>query len=413
MKNSTKNLVLNTIVCLCMAGFFMYSFQEVALNRMEESFRSRRYQPPILSAFTIIQSKDEVGLTAVNSVEPFKEIEKNKIVKEHPEPKVWVTMGLSWGENAHVHGKDNFPYSEAALRSIQLWHKLTKAKVVMQLVHNETVPSKPLLEYKARLESLGARVSLYQAVELSCVLTSQLVRLLAFQKDFIEDEDVIITADVDAFIMTTEILRPLKKKVSVWIWRYELSYQMGYTFMMPFIGARSKTWKSMLWYNGSLSSMVSHYRDIMDLSSDYTWDVDQHIVSHSIISNKLCSLQKTNKLWAELKLEPEPFPDMKTCWHGSGIFEDCNNKLWSRNAMIRYQGGGCKWWHFYPDEGVNELENKFKEIMGGEANNHLMDKIIQGARTVKKNVMGSLFAVEKVPRQDPDGELDIWSSVAQ
>ena len=86
-----------------------------------------------------------------------------------------------------------------------------------------------------------------------------------------------------------------------------------------------------------VSSMVSHYRDLMNLSTDYTWDVDQHIVSYAIISNKLCGLQKSNKLWAELKLEPEPFPDMKTCWHGSGIFEDCNNQLWSRNAMIKYQ----------------------------------------------------------------------------
>ena len=137
--------------------------------------------------------------------------------------------------------------------------------------------------------------------------------------------------------MTPEILRPLKKKVSVWIWRYELTYHAGYTFMMPFIGARSNTWRKILWYNGTLDSMVSHYRDLMDLSTDYTWDVDQHIVSYAIISNKLCSLQKTNKLWDELKLEAKPFHDLKTCWHGSGIFEDCNNQLWSRNAMIRYQ----------------------------------------------------------------------------
>ena len=78
-------------------------------------------------------------------------------------------------------------------------------------------------------------MSLFQSLELPCVLTSQLVRLLAFQKEFVEEEDVIITADVDAFIMTPEILRPLKKKVSVWIWRYELTYHMGYTFMMLFI----------------------------------------------------------------------------------------------------------------------------------------------------------------------------------
>ena len=41
-----------------------------------------------------------------------------------------------------------------------------------------------MLSYKALLESFGARVSLFQSVELPCVLTSQLVRLLAFQKEF-------------------------------------------------------------------------------------------------------------------------------------------------------------------------------------------------------------------------------------
>ena len=49
-----------------------------------------------------------------------------------------------------------------------------------------------LLSYKALLESFGARVSLFQSVELPCVLTSQLVRLLAFQKEFVDEEDVIM-----------------------------------------------------------------------------------------------------------------------------------------------------------------------------------------------------------------------------
>ena len=320
-----------------------------------------------------------------------------------------IHVGLCWGENAQVHGKEKFPYSEAALRSTQLWHKMTNATVIMQLVYSTPHPPKELLEYKARLARYGAQVLLLQSHDLPCVLTAQLVRLLAFQCEFVSEEDIVVTADVDAFIMTPEILRPLKKKVSVWIWRYELSYHMGYTFMMPFIGARSKTWRSMLHYNGSLSSMVSHYRDLMDLSTDYTWDVDQHIVSYAIVSNKLCSLQKSNKLWAELKLDPEPFPDMATCWHGSGIFEDCNNQLWSRNAMIKYQGGGCKWWHFLPSEGVKELEEKFQEIIGGDANNHIVDKLIHGAKSVKKTVMNTLFTYEKIPKKDPTGELEIWS----
>jgi len=271
MKNSSRSILFNTVACLSLAGFFMYSVQELALSRIEETFRQQIYQPPILSAFTIIQSgveedtiEDEVETRLDNATEQV-------VVSKPGSKKVWITMGLCWGENAHVHGKDHFPYSEAALRSTQLWHKMTNATVIMQLVYSTVQPSKELLDYKAELEVYGARVLLVQSQDLPCVLTAQLVRILAFEFEFVSDEDIVVTADVDAFIMTPEILRPLKKKVSVWIWRYELSYHMGYTFMMPFIGARSKTWRSILHYNGSLSSMVSHYRDLMNLSVDYTW----------------------------------------------------------------------------------------------------------------------------------------------
>ena len=60
----------------------------------------------------------------------------------------------------------------------------------------------------------------------------------------------MVTADVDAFIMTPDIAKPLLNLKSsgkqVWIYRYELTLGTGYTFMMPFIGARAATWKNML-----------------------------------------------------------------------------------------------------------------------------------------------------------------------
>jgi hypothetical protein len=35
----------------------------------------------------------------------------------------------------------------------------------------------------------------------------------------------------------------------------------------------------MLWYKGSLAGMVDHYGQLMNFNKNYTWDVDQHIVS--------------------------------------------------------------------------------------------------------------------------------------
>ena len=49
--------------------------------------------------------------------------------------------GLCWGENAQVHQKEKFPYHEAALRSTQLWHNLTQARVVITIVYNGQHPT--------------------------------------------------------------------------------------------------------------------------------------------------------------------------------------------------------------------------------------------------------------------------------
>ena len=51
--------------------------------------------------------------------------------------------------------------------------------------------------------------------DLPCVLTAQLVRLLAFQCEFVSEEDIVVTADVDAFIMTPEIQTSQEESVSM------------------------------------------------------------------------------------------------------------------------------------------------------------------------------------------------------
>ena len=72
-------------------------------------------------------------------------------------------------------------------------------------------------------------------------LTSQLIRILPQEHHpDIKDNDVIITADVDAFIMTPDILRPLDEfgDKKVWVWQYETTATNQGTFAMSFIGWR-------------------------------------------------------------------------------------------------------------------------------------------------------------------------------
>ena len=74
-----------------------------------------------------------------------------------------------------------------------------------------------------------------------------------------------------------------------------------------------------------------------------------------------------NAYISQLTFNFREFDDSSTCWHGGGIYEDCNNKLWTRNAILRHRGGNCKWWHFYPDETYDKLEAKFNEIISSES----------------------------------------------
>ncbi len=51
---------------------------------------------------------------------------------------------------------------------------------LLQIVHNDTLPSEKLLKYKLDLEDLGALVKMVPAGDMGCVLKSQIVRVLAF-----------------------------------------------------------------------------------------------------------------------------------------------------------------------------------------------------------------------------------------
>lgn len=213
-----------------------------------------------------------------------------------------------------------------------------------------------------------------------------------------------MTADVDAFPMTRAIIAPILMlpERSIWLYRYGFTMGTGNTFMMPFIGATVKAWRSMLEYNSydpdihtdigqGIRQWIDQYGKYMRFGADYTWEVDQHISSRAILSSGLCSLPAENGLWKELNLEPRVFNDTSTCWHGGGIWEDCNNELTMRNAIIRHRGGNCKWWHFYPSERYPALKAKFEEIMEGKHEGGLLNSVLSIARKMELKTFGRVL----------------------
>ncbi len=73
------------------------------------------------------------------------------------------------------------------------------------------------------------------------------------------------------------------------------------------------------------------------------------------------------------------------------MYEDCNNKLWTRNLLIRYHGQKCKWWHFYPDEKESALQQKFEEILSGKSEKTIFNSFVSKAKKLQQDYLGKVW----------------------
>ena len=93
--------------------------------------------------------------------------------------------------------------------------------VILTIVYNEDADKDALESYVKTYEpDAGVVIVLEKTSTLGCVLQSQLSRMFAFQSEFVRDEDIIITSDVDIFVMDKKIIEPLKGPFKTWIYRY-------------------------------------------------------------------------------------------------------------------------------------------------------------------------------------------------
>ena len=124
--------------------------------------------------------------------------------------------------------------------------------------------------------------------------------------------------------MTKELIAPiiLLPVASIWLYRYGFTLGTGSTFMMPFIGSKSRVWRDILQYDydpkihsdigQGLNDWIKKYADYftnnmtnIHENNKYTWEVDQHITSRAIMKSGLCSLPSDNPLWSWLSLEDQ------------------------------------------------------------------------------------------------------------
>jgi len=216
--------------------------------------------------------------------------------------------------------------------------------------------------YISKLEGLGARVSVHPAGNLDCVLSSQVARLVtAHYHPVIQDEDIVITADVDGFIMSPRILDPLQKASSFWVWGYDYSRILGVEFQIPLLGTHSRTWKELIEFNGDMRSMIQNYNKLLKMQKEdkNDWFWDQNIVSYSLLTKRICSLPDDHEVWTRYRLKPQAFDDSSSCWHGNlstGMTCCADSKCIEEDTS-------CMWMHLYSQGGVDGLEEKYQKII--------------------------------------------------
>ena len=69
---------------------------------------------------------------------------------------------------------------------------------------------------KEELESLGATVQLARAGEMGCVERAQIGRMFAYEAPEVGEDDIVMAADVDAFVMSEKVTLPLRRDRQIW-----------------------------------------------------------------------------------------------------------------------------------------------------------------------------------------------------
>merc|ERR1711892_65480 len=294
---------------------------------------------------------------------PHQPFERERSPSSIPEAqRIWASMGLCYSANANHSGKTHYPYKDVTPLALLLWqYHLPDVSTIVRIVYTENQINEMMKAYGEMLERAGAVVEWLEAGEMDCVLKSQLVRLFAGEHHLVMPDDIVMTVDVNLFVMTPDILHPIVSSPGMvaWVPQYEetasISTGRGETFNQNLIAMKAKTWFNITGYTGNLMELVKRYkRNLVDLKKS-TWYYDQLITTHSLLSSKICTVPKESGLWKMPGLEYDPsLVDGATCWHGRG-YRDCN-----KDIHIVYQG--CKWWHFFPFQRMAEHLEKFYEL---------------------------------------------------
>ena len=179
---------------------------------------------------------------------------ENMAAPNPAERKLWVSMALCLSKNTKVHGKSKYPYALSAPLAILLWyHFVPGIRIIIYLVYHNSEKDDEHAKaqrklYEDQLRQTNVEIRWAMSEDMDCVTKSQIIRMWAFQDHMIEDNDVVITADVDLYVMTPKILDPIYEHPDLKVWLFQYDYtaanniKFGETFKQNLISATAEGW---------------------------------------------------------------------------------------------------------------------------------------------------------------------------
>lgn len=251
---------------------------------------------------------------------------------------VWISMSVCLDAAAKKVSQSY--YSEAAVWAAKLWKNFQQKVIITVVTKSSQWEDNNIVK---RLRENGAVVVHRKPMEnFGCITTSQFARMWAFENEAIDNGDIVILTDVDAFPRSNDVLKPLKIKpdAKAWIWQYTYSVHSGYTFPMAMIALCKLDLKNILGQYGPSNALLQsmHYNKLEERKyTEDIWGIDQRIITNALLKNKICSITNP-RVWTRVKLEPLAFNDVHSCWHGTEDTRHGSKKSWlhlSQNSNMK------------------------------------------------------------------------------
>ena len=159
------------------------------------------------------------------------------VLNKKEKPKIWISMGLCFSETTSKHGKKNYPYVKTTLLSIMLWNSFfpgtNTTEIILNLIYKEPNKTAEMESYEKKLDSLKVHYKWVPADGMDCVLKSQLIRMFAFGHSLVKPRDIVMTIDVDFYLMTNKIFDPIydNPDMMAWFYQYDRSEADDHNFL--------------------------------------------------------------------------------------------------------------------------------------------------------------------------------------